>query len=104
LSETDPFAEADNAVAQTDTLFRSEITDVEDYLDKLKGQDRSRIAKIIVYLYDAVMLSIILYLFIHSFVCNCDDNAFANMLDLVKVAVIPIITFVIGHYYGATRG
>lgn len=64
---------------------------------------RTHTTKIIVWVYAIVLVSIILYLMWHGLQPTKTDSAISAILDLVKTALIPIVTFVIGHYFGSSQ-
>lgn len=81
----------------------------------LQASDRSKIGKIIIYVYAGTIAGIFLYI-IASFVmayieCNvsCSDiiknwKEYAEFLaDVVTVSVVPIVTLVIGFYFGSEK-
>jgi hypothetical protein len=45
--------------------------------------------------------AIILYLIVRSI--SGSEDAFDNIFEVVKVAVIPIVTLVIGYYFAAEK-
>ena len=64
-------------------------------------QDRTFIAKWIVCLYVgsiAVSLLYLIYRGIHG-----NEDTFVSISEIIKVAVVPIVTLVIGFYFGTTR-
>lgn len=64
-------------------------------------RDRSAIAKRIVWLYVSVIGATAAYLI--SFGLIKQLNEFGNLSELVKIAVLPVITLVLGYYFGSHR-
>ena len=62
---------------------------------------RSVIALCIVGVYALVLLAIILFLIFGD---NGGRDAVADLFELTKIAVIPVVTFVIGFYFGSSSG
>jgi hypothetical protein len=31
------------------------------------------------------------------------DDTFGNMAEIIKIAVVPVVTLVIGYYFGSTK-
>ena len=65
------------------------------------NKDRSTIAKGIIVLYATVILAIVLYLLVYGISCN--KNLFDDLIELVKISVLPVVTLVIGFYFGSSR-
>ena len=76
-----------------------------DKFARLLALRRAGERKFLVYLvgglYAFSVAAIILYLFFRS-ICAPED-AFDNIFEVVKVAVIPIVTLVIGYYFAAEK-
>ena len=64
------------------------------------GPVKWKLARLIVGLYVFVVGGIAIYLFYVGI--KTDENIFGSLIDLVKIAILPIITFVLGYYYGAS--
>jgi len=60
---------------------------------------RSHVTKVVVWGYVLLIAAVVAFIFfvpsIHS------ETKVANLLELIKVAVLPVVTFVIGHYFGS---
>jgi hypothetical protein len=65
-------------------------------------RDRSFIVHVVVWLYVGATGSLILFLFLRG-LFSSDANAFSNLSDLLKVAVLPVVTLVIGYYFGTSK-
>jgi hypothetical protein len=71
-------------------------------LARLKiGQDRSKIVVIVFYVYSGVIGATMLYLLYRAFFCK--ERVFDNFAEIMKIAVIPIVTLVIGYYFGSEK-
>jgi L-asparagine transporter-like permease len=55
----------------------------------------------VVWLYIGAIVSLILFLPWKGWVG--DDHAFSSLFDLLKVAVLPVVTLVIGYYFGTEK-
>jgi hypothetical protein len=64
------------------------------------GRDRSWIAFALLAAYAIVMLAFVGY-FWHRTI-NCQDDVFDNAFDVVKVAVMPLLTLILGFYFGSS--
>ena len=62
---------------------------------------RGTVTKIIIWVYAASIGATLLYLFVRYAVDG--TNAFADGFELIKVAIIPVVTFVVGYYYGISK-
>ena len=66
---------------------------------------RARERKLLVYfvggLYVFSVGVTIVYLIVRSFCRN--EDAFDNIFEIIKVAVIPVVTFVIGYYFASEK-
>ena len=65
-----------------------------------REQVRWKVARLIIGAYVIIIVISVLYLMIRSFITGVDE--FPNMIELVKIAVIPVVTFVLGYYYGTS--
>jgi polyphosphate kinase len=73
----------------------------QEAAERLSAEDRSQIARIIVLLYAAVIGVSIIYLVVRGW-CGKED-AFDDISELVKIAVIPIVTLIIGYYFSKSK-
>lgn len=70
--------------------------------DKIKMiAARWQVAKIVLIVYATSILSIVFYLVIKGIFLGGD--VFPDMIELVKIALLPIITLVFGYYYGVSQ-
>jgi hypothetical protein len=99
---------ADDRIAQVEAaIARMPIgeTQVESaikaYRERMHALDRSFIVKGIVGLYVGVIAATIIYLIIQG-LCHGDDR-FTNIAELIKIAVVPVLTLVVGYYFGTER-
>ena len=98
--ESDPFKEAEEA----QKIGALEGTSL-DSADHLYARERSRIrlhvTKVVIWTYAFVLGAIIVYLIWRSIWYG--DSVFEELIELVKIALLPVVTFVIGHYFGSSR-
>jgi membrane-anchored glycerophosphoryl diester phosphodiesterase (GDPDase) len=100
-----------------------EIDDIQAELSQLKGKeggldsathetitklgawrhskDRSFIVRWIVYLYCSSIAACLVYLIIKGIYRN--EDVFTSISEVIKVAVVPIVTLVIGYYFGTAK-
>ncbi len=65
------------------------------------GQDRSNIVLIVFVVYSGVIAATIGFLLYRGI--HFDEPVFDSFTELMKIAVIPIVTLVIGYYFGIER-
>ena len=65
-------------------------------------RDRSFIVRAVVWLYVLAIGALTVFLLWKGFWIG-DDHAFSNLFDLLKVAVLPVVTLVIGYYFGTEK-
>ncbi|MGD0420378.1 MAG: hypothetical protein ABSA68_12500 [Xanthobacteraceae bacterium] len=82
--------EFDAVARQADLLARHQVT-----------VDRSFIVKRVVYLYIFSIGAAIVYLIGRTLYSG--EDRFQDISELIKVAVIPVLTLVIGYYFGTSR-
>jgi hypothetical protein len=67
-----------------------------------RARERKLLVHFVGWLYVLSVGAIILYLMVRSSIWGQED-AFDNIFEVVKVAVIPIVTLVIGYYFAAEK-
>lgn len=77
--------------AKTDSLIQMQTA-------QERGHVRSRVTLVVIWGYVVLLAAIVLYLVFRA----PDSTDVPNLLlELVKVAALPVVTFVIGHYFGS---
>jgi hypothetical protein len=66
--------------------------------ERRHAEDRSLIVKSIIILYVVSVGLTILYL-----ICRWDENTYPNILEIIKIAVVPVVTLVMGYYFGSAK-
>jgi surface polysaccharide O-acyltransferase-like enzyme len=64
---------------------------------------RSHATRVIVIVYALVMVATALFIIASGFLAGDFKEAIAELLDFIKTALIPVVTFVVGHYFGASN-
>jgi hypothetical protein len=67
-----------------------------------RARDRTLIVKFVGGLYVCTVGLAVGYLIIRGIGFG-DKEAFANIFELIKVSVIPVVTLVIGYYFGSEK-
>ena len=83
---------------EQEDAFRSALRRAEDALENNR---RFQIGRWIVALYCFVIGSTAAYLIVFSGLWQ-GVNTFSDLAELIKIAVIPIVTLVIGFYFGSS--
>ncbi len=65
------------------------------------GQDRSKIVIVVFIVYCGVIAATIAYLLYRGIYFN--EPVFESFTEVLKIAVIPIVTLVIGYYFGTEK-
>jgi hypothetical protein len=94
--------EAAREVRAAAAAARSQFSALSTPVPVARERFRAGVARIILVGYMAVIGLATLYLLYRGVVL--DEAVFPDLMELLKVAVIPIVTFVIGHYFGSGEG
>ena len=91
-----------------------EVPVVEDEIERsigsvheiamLAAEDRSWIARRIIWIFIAVVGVVLLLYFIAGFQTGQWSNAAGQAADLVKSVILPVVTLVLGFYFGSRSG
>lgn len=65
------------------------------------GRDRSLAAWVVIGVYAAAVLAFIGYL-IDRGIC-CREETYSEIAEVIKTAVLPVVTLVIGYYFGSSK-
>lgn len=63
---------------------------------------RTHTTKVVIWLYAIILGAVVIFIIASGFITKDIDHTEAQLTDLIKTALIPIVTFVIGHYFGST--
>jgi hypothetical protein len=97
----DEFDRIENRFGQGETGAQALEKTLQALGQHRRTTDRSFIVKCVVYLYVFSVGLSVLYL-IGSGLLNNEDR-FDDVSELVKVGVVPILTLVVGYYFGTER-
>lgn len=99
----------------SDAGARGRLREIESQLDaedigsrhfiSIGDYVRRRAAVAMVGIYGLVLLSALIIFALQGFGCSAEavcgwDKASANAIELVKIGIMPVITLVIGYYFG----
>ena len=97
----------DQAIQDAEKFFIDVQDTADEYLKRLQGEDRSRIAKLIVWLFVFACLGTLIFVAFASFetvpkdsVLKWPDGA-EMMITVLSSVILPVVTLVIGYYFGA---
>jgi hypothetical protein len=65
------------------------------------GRDRSLIVIMVFVVYVGMIATIILYLGYRAYAFQ--EKVFDSLTEIIKIAVVPIVTLVIGYYFGTEK-
>ena len=85
-------------IRRTFTDSQSKLSDVQAEGEQRRYRDRSFIVYAVVGLYTGSIGAAVLYLVIRGAYYN--EDIFDNLSEIVKIAILPIVTLVIGYYFG----
>lgn len=102
---TGPEGQIDRQIAEVLTLVDKVDENADEFASRKQTTDRSRIALIIVIVFAACLLLSLLFVFV---VVLADSSRQwekpANfMLDMLKTLVLPVVTLVLGFYFGSAK-
>jgi uncharacterized membrane protein YcjF (UPF0283 family) len=73
---------------------------VEDERNRQQAIDRSWIAKMIIYVFVGAVGAVLVLLFVQAFMTKDWTAVSGTASDLVKSTILPIVTLVLGYYFG----
>ena len=68
--------------------------------DSRTDQDRSRIAKLIIYVFVGALLIVLGLFAIEAYETGVWSVAASQATDLLKTTLLPVVTLVLGYYFG----
>jgi hypothetical protein len=68
--------------------------------DSATDADRSRIARQIINVFVGALLLVLIMLVIQGYMANSWPAAVSQATDLLKTTLLPIVTLVLGYYFG----
>ena len=86
---------ADKIEAKLNTTDQSAI-----HILQQEANDRSRIARVVIYGFGACILLTFVPIFIGAFRSNNWHDAMLAGTDVLKSAVLPVVTLILGYYFG----
>ena len=80
-------------------LERTLQVDADTATSRFDNLNRQLIVVCVMLVYTGVVVLTALYLVIYG--ASQNKSAFADLSELVKIAILPIVTLVIGYYFGS---
>ena len=100
MADDPTFKEVSDAIKNGE-LTQAELNKVIQAHSAITGGSiRWKLARLIIGLYVFVVGLTAIYLAYKGF--STAQNVFSDFAELIKIAVIPVVTFVLGYYYGTS--
>lgn len=98
--------EFDRAVRETEAFVEETNESIEDRERRLQSEDRSKIAKRIIWLFIAACSGILLFIAVAVFWRPEGSSigwqeAAKQMVVILSSVILPVVTLVIGYYFGS---
>jgi len=90
-------------LAETRRVVEGAEDSTEDYAARRQADDRSKIAHVIIYLFAGLICLFFAFVILEPHFAAGPSNASDLMLDALKTLVLPILTLVLGYYFGSSR-
>lgn len=90
-------------LAETREVVEEVDESAEDYAARRQADDRSKIAHVIVYLFAGLVSVFFAFVILEPHFTETSSEASSLMLDALKTLVLPILTLVLGYYFGSTK-
>jgi hypothetical protein len=97
----DPFQQVQAAIDQIPVGEKQLDSAIKLFREHGRVRDRSLIVKCVVWLYVLSIGAGIAYLVSRGMIFG--ENRFTDVFELIKVAVVPILTLVVGYYFGTEQ-
>ena len=86
--------------------FASDVESLQSAVETAKDQDRSTIAKWLILAFISILIALIIYVLIGPFLHECWDDiqsASEFALQITSSVLLPVVTLVLGYYFGTNR-
>ena len=90
-------------LAETREVVEQVDDSAEDYAARRQADDRSKIAHVIIYLFAGLISVFFAFVIMEPHFSETPSQASALMLDALKTLVLPILTLVLGYYFGSSK-
>jgi hypothetical protein len=87
-----------DGILQSFTASKKTLDDVQAEGERRRNRDRSFIVYAVVGLYAIAIGLSVIYLVIRG--AFYGEDVFDSLMEIVKVGILPILTLVIGYYFG----
>jgi hypothetical protein len=85
-----------NATAANATQSRALVQTTDSRTDA----DRSRIARLIINVFVGALLAVLILFVVQGYATNSWSLASSQATDLLKTTLLPVVTLVLGYYFG----
>ena len=96
-----PVSEFDRFLAEQRQLLGDAERSRDQFAARRRAIDRSKIALFIVYVFSAYLLILLVFVGIGSTFGRDWSQAAEFLLEVLKVVLLPILTLVLGYYFGS---
>jgi len=95
-------ADIDSQIAAAEHSFKQAQSALEDRNKRLQADDRSHIAKVIIWAFVVLMALVVGAVIIGLFLCDWDriSEPAKFLMAILSSVLLPVVTLVIGHYFG----
>lgn len=100
MASDNPYSGSDAKIRDAESSLPGVVEPADQFEKRLRAVSRAALSKLIVIGYLVSLGVVGFYLLFRGLWIG--DDVFGHLIEIVKIAVIPIVTFVIGHYYGST--
>jgi len=101
ISQVNEVEQAEREITEAGASGERFDQELQRMRERSRISDRSFIVKCVVSLYVLSVGGVILFLTIRG--ANSSEVVFPGISELIKIAIIPIVTLVIGYYFGTAR-
>jgi hypothetical protein len=91
------------SLRESQSRAENAVSSIADRAAGREIEDRSNIAGTVMTVFLLALPLSILFLFILSFLENANKDAIAAIADILKSVLMPIMTLVLGYYFGRGR-
>lgn len=96
-------ADIDSEIAATEALVQQSQHALDQRLQKLQADDRSHIAKVIIWAFVGLMAVVVVAVVVSMFLCDWDkiSEPAKFLMAVLSSVMLPVVTLVIGYYFGS---
>jgi len=96
-------ADIDSQIAAAEEAVKRSEKAVEDLAQRQQADDRSHIAKLIVWAFVLLMGIVVAAVIVNLSNWNAISESAKFLLAILSSVMLPVVTLVIGHYFGSKQ-